>query len=525
MKNTFYITTPIYYPSGKLTLGNSYTTIICDAIARFNRMQGKDVFYLTGTDEHGQKISDKAKKAGKTEMEFLDEIIADTKQLWKLLDISYDKFIRTTDDYHENAVQKIFKNLYDKGEIYKSKYKGLYCVPCESFWTEEQLIDGKCPDCGREVIQAEEEAYFFRLSKYADKILKLYEDNPEFLQPKCRVNEMINNFIKPGLNDLCVSRTSVKWGIPVDFDSNHTIYVWIDALNNYTTALGYLSDDDSNFKKFWPADLHVVGKEIVRFHSIIWPALLMAMGLPLPKTIYAHGWILFGGDKLSKSKETNQKQVIDPRILISRYGVDALRLYLLKEIPFGSDGNYSQELFLTAFNNYLSNDLGNLVSRTLGMIEKYQQGKLYTPKVFTEQDNMFKQYIMNKKDECFASMESYKVTDAITNVFEIFQYANKYISETQPWLLAKDESNSEKLNTVLSVLSESILIGSTLLLPFLPEKPTMIFKQFGCEIPVDFTKTTFGVLGDVATSKTENLYPRLDIEKEIAELTEIANKL
>lgn len=522
MKNTFYITTPIYYPSGKLTLGNSYTTIICDAIARFNRMQGKDVFYLTGTDEHGQKISDKAKQAGKSEIDFLDEIISDTKQLWKLLDISYDKFIRTTDEDHVLAIQKIFTKLYNKGEIYKSHYTGLYCTPCESFWTEEQLIDGKCPDCGRPVIEASEEAYFFRLSNYADRILKLYE-NPEFLQPQKRVNEMVNNFIKPGLKDLCVSRTSVKWGIPVEFDTKHTIYVWIDALFNYATALGYLGNDDKNFKKFWPADIHIVGKEIVRFHAIIWPAFLMAMELPLPKTIYAHGWILFGGDKLSKSKTTETKQVIDPRILISRYGVDAVRLYLLKEIPFGSDGNYSQELFLNAYNNYLSNDLGNLVSRTLGMVEKYQNKELYTPKSYSDQDNEFMATILSKRDECFVNMASYKVTDAITNVFEIFQRTNKYISDTQPWVLAKDETKSEMLNTVLSIVCESILIGSTLLLPFLPEKPTKIFEQFGCDIPSNFDNLKFGILGNTKIEKTENLYPRLVMEKEIKELNEIAN--
>ncbi len=318
MKNTFYITTPIYYPSNKLTLGNCYTTVVCDSLARFNRMCGKDVFYLTGTDEHGQKIEKKALACGKPEMEYLNEIIDDTKALWKMLDISYDKFIRTTDDYHVKTVQKIFTRLYENGQIYKSSYKGLYCTPCESFWTEEQLVDGKCPDCGRPVEPMEEEAYFFRLSEYQDKILNLYKTNPNFLRPQSRVNEMINNFIKPGLKDLCVSRTSVKWGVPVEFDPKHTIYVWIDALPNYLSALGYLQDDETNFNKFWPADVHVVGKEIVRFHAIIWPAILMALDLPLPKQIYGHGWLLFGNDKLSKSKETGKKEVIDPRVLVAR---------------------------------------------------------------------------------------------------------------------------------------------------------------------------------------------------------------
>lgn len=334
MKEKFYITTPIYYPSNKFTLGNCYTTVICDTIARFNRKQGKDVFFLTGTDEHGQKISLSAEKAGKSEKQYLDEMIADAKALWSLLGITYDKFIRTTDDYHEKAVQKIFNKLYEKGYIYKGKYSGLYCTPCESFWTESQLVDGKCPDCGREVKLQEEEAYFFKLSEFSDKLLALYKENPTFLLPSNRVNEMVNNFIKPGLQDLCVSRTSVKWGVPVEFDPKHTIYVWIDALSNYITALGYASDDDSLFKKFWPADVHIIGKEIVRFHAIIWPAMLMALDLPLPKQIFGHGWMLFGGDKLSKSKTANVKECVDPRILAPRYSRDAVRYILLREIPF-----------------------------------------------------------------------------------------------------------------------------------------------------------------------------------------------
>ena len=338
MKEKFYITTPIYYPSSKLTIGNCYTTIICDAIARFKKLEGKDVFYMTGTDEHGQKVFEAAKKAGKDVKQQLDEIVADTKNLWSMLNIDYDKFIRTTDENHVDAVKKIFNKLYESGYIYKSTYKGLYCLPCEAFWTESQLVDGKCPDCGREVVEQEEEAYFFKLSEFSDKLLKLYKDNPKFLLPASRVNEMVNNFIKPGLEDLCVTRTSVEWGIPVDFDPKHTIYVWIDALSNYLTGLGYLSDDETLFKKYWPADVHMVGKDIVRFHAIIWPAVLMALGLPLPKQIFGHGWLLLGGDKLSKSKKTSTVECTDPRILVPRYSSDAVRYYLLREIPFGSDG-------------------------------------------------------------------------------------------------------------------------------------------------------------------------------------------
>lgn len=371
MNDKFYITTPIYYPSRKFTLGNCYTTVNCDALARYNKMLGKDVFFLTGTDEHGQKISQSAKEAGKTEMEYLNEIVDDAKNLWELLDIKYDKFIRTTDDYHEKASQKIFNELYEKGYIYKSSYEGLYCTPCESFWTETQAVNGLCPDCGRPVSKQQEESYFFKLSLFTDKLLAFYEKNPEFLQPQSRVNEMVNNFLKPGLNDLCVSRTSVKWGVPVDFDPKHTIYVWIDALFNYMTALGYQSDDTSLLEKFWPADVHIIGKEIVRFHAIIWPALLMALDLPLPKKIYGHGWMVFNGDKLSKSKETKTKDCLDPRILVPRYTSDAIRYILLRELPFGSDGNYSTDIFLNRFNADLVNTYGNFISRTLGMLKKY----------------------------------------------------------------------------------------------------------------------------------------------------------
>lgn len=524
MKNTFYITTPIYYPSNKLTLGNCYTTVVCDSLARFNRMCGKDVFYLTGTDEHGQKIEKKALACGKPEMEYLNEIIDDTKALWKMLDISYDKFIRTTDDYHVKTVQKIFNKLYEKGQIYKSSYKGLYCTPCESFWTEEQLIDGKCPDCGRPVEPMEEEAYFFRLSEYQDKILNLYKTNPNFLRPQSRVNEMVNNFIKPGLKDLCVSRTSVKWGVPVEFDPKHTIYVWIDALPNYLSALGYLQDDETNFNKFWPADVHVVGKEIVRFHAIIWPAILMALDLPLPKQIYGHGWLLFGNDKLSKSKETGKKEVIDPRVLVARYGLDSVRLFLTKEIQFGQDGPYSQDLFLNAFNTNLANEYGNLVSRTCGMIGKYLNGILNKAGELTEIDNTFVAEIRNKRAKVFEQMEDINPSGALNTVFEMFSRTNKYIDETAPWVLFK-EGNLERINTVMNLISEAIIIANTLLLPFLTDKPKMVYANWGLQLPTSFSQyADFGFIADnTPVVKGENLYQRLDINKEIELLNEIAN--
>ncbi len=523
-KETFYITTPIYYPSGKFTLGHCYTTVICDAIARFNRMLGKDVFFLTGTDEHGQKIAKNAKEAGKTEMEYITPIVEDAKDLWKLLDISYDKFIRTTDQYHVDAVKKIFNKLYEKGDIYKSHYKGLYCTPCESFWTEEQLVDGKCPDCGRPVVEASEDAYFFRLSKYADKILKLYED-PEFLQPKNRVNEMVNNFIKPGLKDLCVTRQSVKWGIPIDMDPSQTVYVWLDALTNYITALGYMSEDDSLFQKYWPADIHMVGKEIVRFHSITWPAMLMALDIPVPKRVFAHGWLIVGGDKLSKSKDSGVKEVLDPRVLAPRYGIDAIRLFLLKEIPFGQDGNYTQELFLTAVNNSLANEFGNLVSRTVGMVEKYCGGTIDSKNITAPIDEEFKTFVLDKKSEVMHSIEKLQVSDAINQVFDIFKRCNKYIDENEPWVLSKDESKKDRLATFLYNLAEGILIGSTLLISFLPDKAKNVFEQFGQEVPTDFSKIdSFGFLNNkLAVKKGDNIYPRLDIKKEMEELYATCN--
>ncbi|MBO5394330.1 MAG: methionine--tRNA ligase [Clostridia bacterium] len=525
MKEKFYVTTPIYYPSRKLTLGNSYTTIICDAIARFNKKFGKDVFYLTGTDEHGQKISQAAANAGKKEMDYLDEIIADTKNLWNLLGIEYDKFIRTTDDYHEKTAQKVFNELYKRGYIYKGAYKGWYCTPCESFFTESQLVDGKCPDCGREVKFQEEEAYFFKLSEFGDRLIKLYEENPEFLQPQSRVNEMINNFIKPGLNDLCVSRTSVKWGVPVEFDPNHTIYVWIDALSNYISALGAFSDNDENFKKFWPADVHVVGKEIVRFHAIIWPAILMALDLPLPKRVYAHGWILFGGDKLSKSKETGEKECVDPRVLVPLYGSDAIRYFLYREIPFGGDGNYSTALFLNKFNSDLSNNFGNLVSRTFGMMRKYFASVVPAAEEITADDEEFKNNVLAEVKAAYEYMDKIEITKAITAVFNIFTHANTYIQKVEPWAVAKAENGQARLKTIMRYLLESIRIGTSLFEPFAPDCTAKVLTALGLE-----TRGVFENMEDfdgLAQGKElgalDILFPRLDVEAETEKLRKIAN--
>ena len=524
MAEKFYITTPIYYPSRKFTLGNCYTTVICDAVARFNKLLGKDVFFMTGTDEHGQKIAQAAKNAGKTEMEYLDEMIADAKDLWKLLKIDYDKFIRTTDDYHVAGAQKVFKQLYEKGYIYKSSYKGKYCVPCESFWTDSQLIDGKCPDCHRDVIDQEEEAYFFKLSEFGDKLLDLYKNNPEFLQPQSRVNEMVNNFIKPGLSDLCVSRTSVKWGIPVDFDPKHTVYVWIDALSNYITGLGYGSDDTTLFEKYWPADVHVIGKEIVRFHAIIWPAILMALDIPLPKRVFGHGWLLFGGDKLSKSKSVNSVECVDPRILAPRYTPDAVRYILLREIPFGSDGNYSTELFLNSINSDLANNYGNLVSRTFSMLKKYVGSVIPEVKGEDEEiDKDLKVSILSAVAETKKHMETnFDVSKALGSIFEIFSKANKYIEVTEPYRLAKDEEKKDRLGNVLRNLLEAIRIGTVLLSAYLPDCSKTVadalhVNEFVYKDANEFYKLTAGdVVEDLGI-----LFPRLDVQKELEELAKI----
>ena len=516
----YYITTPIYYPSDKLHIGHTYCTVATDAMARYKRLTGYDVMFLTGTDEHGQKIEDKAREAGVTPQQFVDNIVTGPKgilDLWKLMNISNDRFIRTTDDYHVKSIQKIFKKMYDKGDIYKGKYVGKYCKPCESFWTDSQLVDGKCPDCGRECVDAEEEAYFFRLSSYAQRVQDLLE-NTDFLQPRSRVNEMVNNFIKPGLEDLCVSRTSFTWGVPVDFDPGHVVYVWVDALSNYITALGAFNDKYDDFDAFWPANVHFVGKEIVRFHSIIWPAMLMSMELPLPKQVFGHGWLLLDGGKMSKSKGN----VVDPYILAEMFGTDALRFFLLRTFPFGSDGNFSNELLINTINVDLANDLGNLVSRTTAMVGKYFGGQLPADRQSDTLDEDLIAQASALRGKYEGHMERYAFQDALAEIFKVVARANKYIDETAPWALARDmEANGARLATVMYNLLETTRICGVLLTPFMPDSMEKLFGQIGaCEDCRTWESAArWGSLSPTAQpTKGENLFPRIDMDKALAEL-------
>ena len=523
-KKPYYITTAIAYTSGKPHIGNTYEIVLADSIARYKRMQGYDVRFQTGTDEHGQKIELKAAEAGVTPKQFVDNVAGEIKRIWDLMNTSYDKFIRTTDEYHEKQVQKIFKKLYDKGDIYKGHYEGMYCTPCESFWTESQLVDGKCPDCGREVKPAKEEAYFFKMSKYADRLIDYINEHPEFIQPVSRKNEMMNNFLLPGLQDLCVSRTSFKWGIPVDFDDRHVVYVWLDALTNYITGLGYDCDGDNDelFKKYWPADLHLIGKDIIRFHTIYWPIFLMALDLPLPKQVFGHPWLLQGGDKMSKSKGN----VIYADDMADMFGVDAVRYFVLHEMPFENDGVITWELVVERLNSELANTLGNLVNRTISMSNKYFGGVVTDKGVTAEVDDDLKNTILEAVKKVDAKMNDLRVADAITETFNIFKRCNKYIDETMPWALAKDETQADRLSTVLYNLVEGISIGAALLEPFMPETTAKIRKQLNAPILTLEDLTKFGnyVSGTKVTDAPEILFARLDINEIMPKVEEIRAK-
>lgn len=521
-KKKYYITTAIAYTSRKPHIGNSYEIVMTDAIARYKRMQGYDVFFLTGTDEHGQKIEEYAKQSGVTPKEYVDKVAGEIKETCDLLNTTYDHFIRTTDDYHEKAVQKIFKKLYEQGDIYKGCYEGMYCTPCESFWTESQLVDGKCPDCGREVKKAKEEAYFFRMSKYQKQLEKYIEDNPDFIFPEQRKNEMVNNFIKPGLQDLCVSRTSFKWGIPVDFDPDHVVYVWIDALSNYITALGYSPDGSGdNYKKYWPADVHIIGKDILRFHTIYWPIMLMALGEPLPKQVFAHPWLLFGSDKMSKSRGN----VIYAEDLVKLIGVDAVRYYLLSEMPYVSDGSITYETVFERYNSDLANTLGNLVNRTVAMSNKYFGGQVMAPTAQEPLDEQLKDAALAAVENVDKLLSKYRVSDALEAILSLARRSNKYIDETAPWVLAKDEDKKERLGTVLYNLLESIRFIAILVSPFMPETAEKIFKQINTQVTsYDSLKEFGGLKAGEKVGTAEPLFSRLDSEKLLADIAEAAKK-